>query len=36
MFLFAIEKAYKMIQTLLQIIVQGLTVVCKYSGCEEI
>ena len=36
MFLFAIEKAYKMIQTMLQIMKQGLSVVCKYSVCEEI
>ena len=36
MFLFAVEKAYKMIQTMLQIMKQGLSVVCKYSGCEEI
>ena len=36
MFLFAVEKAYKMIQTMLQIIKQSLSVVCKYSVCEEI
>lgn len=36
MFLFAVEKAYKMIQTMLQIMKQGLSVVCKYSVCEEI
>ena len=36
MFLFAVEKAYKMIQAMLQIIKQGLSVVCKYSVCEEV
>jgi len=34
MFLFVIENAYEIIQTM-QINMQGLNVVCKYSGYEE-
>ena len=34
MFLFAVEITYAMIETM-QINVQGLNVVCKYSGYEE-
>lgn len=34
MFLFVVENTYEMIQTL-QVNVQGLHVVCKYSGYEE-
>ena len=34
MFLFVVENTYEMIQTM-QINVQGLSVVCKYSGYEE-
>lgn len=34
MFLFAVEITYAMIETM-QIRVQGLNGVCKYSGCEE-
>lgn len=34
MFLFAVEITYAMIETM-QIRVQGLNAVCKYSGCEE-
>ena len=34
MFLFVVENTYEMIQTL-QMNVQGLNVVCKYSGYEE-
>jgi len=34
MFLFVVENSYKIIQTT-QINVQGLNVVCKYSGYEE-
>ena len=35
MFLFVFENAYEIIQTLQQLNVQGLSVVCKYSGYEE-
>lgn len=35
MFLFVVENAYELIQAVQQINVQCLTVVCKYSGCEE-
>lgn len=35
MFLFVVENAYEIIQTMQQINVQGLNVVCKYSGYEE-
>jgi len=35
MFLFVVENAYEIIQTLQQLNVQGLSVVCKYSGYEE-
>jgi len=34
MFLFVIDNAYERIQTM-QINMQGLNVVCKYSGYEE-
>ena len=34
MFLFVVENSYEIIQTM-QINVQGLNVVCKYSGYEE-
>lgn len=34
MFLFVIENTYERIQTM-QVNMQGLNVVCKYSGCEE-
>ena len=34
MFLFVVENTYESIQTM-QINVQGLIVVCKYSGYEE-
>ncbi len=34
MYLFVIENTYERIQTM-QIIMQGLNVVCKYSGYEE-
>ena len=34
MFLFAVEITYEIIETV-QVRVQGLNVVCKYSGCEE-
>ena len=34
MFLFVVENRYEIIETL-QINVQGLSVVCKYSGYEE-
>lgn len=33
--LFVVEIAYETIQVVQQISVQGLTVVCKYSGYEE-
>lgn len=35
MYLFVVEIAYETIQVVQQINVQGLTVVCKYSGYEE-
>ena len=34
MFLFVVENSYEIIQTM-QINVQGLNVVCEYSGYEE-
>ena len=34
MFLFVVENTYEIIKTM-QINVQGLNVVCKYSGYEE-
>ena len=35
MYLFVVEIAYETIQVVQRINVQGLTVVCKYSGYEE-
>lgn len=35
MYLFVVEIAYETIQVVQHINVQGLTVVCKYSGYEE-
>lgn len=34
MFLFVVERTYEVIQTV-HIIMQGLNVVCEYSGYEE-
>ncbi len=34
MFLFVVENTYERIETM-QITMQGLSVVCKYSGYEE-
>ena len=35
MLLFVVENSYEAIQTMQQINVQGLNVVCKYSDYEE-